>query len=76
MTADSQFKWRRSLPNIILLNVRWYCCYPLSNRDLEEMMAEPGVAVDHSTLNRWVLEFISQLDKRIRLLLNLGSSKK
>jgi transposase-like protein len=58
------------LPEIILLNVRWYCRYSLSYRDLEEMMAERGVAVDHSTLNRWVLRFAPELDKRMRPFLN------
>ncbi|MBW4422303.1 MAG: IS6 family transposase [Myxacorys californica WJT36-NPBG1] len=58
------------MPEIILLNVRWYCRYSLSYRDLEEMMAERGVAVDHSTLNRWVLRFAPELDKRMRPFLN------
>ena len=58
------------MPEIILLNVRWYCRYSLSYRDLEEMMAERGVAVDHSTINRWVLKFGPELDKRIRPFLN------
>ena len=70
MTTDSLFKWRHFLPDIILLNVRWYCRYSLSYRDLEEMMAERGVEVDHSTLNRWVLKFAPELDKRIRPFLN------
>jgi len=70
MTTDSLFKWRHFLPEIIVLNVRWYCRYPLSYRDLEEMMAERGVEVDHSTLNRWVLKFAPELDKRIRPFLN------
>jgi len=70
MTTDSLFKWRHFLPEIIVLNVRGYCRYPLSYRDLEEMMAERGVEVDHSTLNRWVLKFAPELDKRIRLFLN------
>jgi transposase-like protein len=54
------------LPEIILLNVRWYCRYALSYRDLEEMMAERGVYVDHSTIHRWVLKYAPELDKRIR----------
>lgn len=70
MTTDSLFKWRHFLPEIIVLNVRWYCRYPLSYRDLEEMMAERGIEVDHSTLNRWVLKFAPELDKRIRPFLN------
>ena len=63
MAAQSLFKWRHFLPEIILLNVRWYCRYALSYRDLEEMMQERGVAVDHSTINRWVLKYAPKLDK-------------
>ncbi len=66
MTIDSLFKWHHFLPEIILLNVRWYCRYSLSYRDLEEMMTERGVAVDHSTINRWVLKFAPEPDKRLR----------
>ncbi len=66
MTIDSLFKWHHFLPEIILLNVRWSCRYSLSYRDLEEMMTERGVAVDHSTINRWVLKFAPELDKRLR----------
>jgi IS6 family transposase len=66
MSTPALFKWRHFLPEIILLNVRWYCRYALSYRDLEEMMAERGVEVDHSTINRWVLKYAPELDKRIR----------
>jgi len=66
MISQSLFKWRHFLPEIILLNVRGYCRYPLSYRNLEEMMAERGVEVDHSTINRWVLKFAPELDKRLR----------
>jgi transposase, IS6 family len=66
MSTSSLFKWRHFLPEIILLNVRWYCRYSLSLRDLEEMMAERGVNVDHSTINRWMLKYAPALDKRIR----------
>ncbi len=66
MSSPSLFKWRHFLPDVILLNVRWYCRYPLSYRDLEEMMSERGVEVDHSTINRWVLKSALELDKRIR----------
>jgi putative transposase len=45
-----------TLREIILWGVRWYVAYPLSYRQLEEMMQERGVAVDHSTLNRWVIK--------------------
>src|SRR5512132_2047364 len=50
----SVFKRRRFPAEIILLCVRWYCRYGISYRELEEMMGERGVAVDHATLYRWV----------------------
>jgi len=66
MSTASLFKWRYFLPEIILLNVRWYCRYSLSYRDLEEMMQERGAGVDHSTINRWVLRYAPELEKCIR----------
>ena len=50
------FKWRHFKKDIILMALRWYLSYSLSYRDIEELMAERGVTVDHSTLNRWVIK--------------------
>ena len=44
-------------PEVILLAVRWYLRFGLSYRDLEELLAERGVEVDHVTLFRWVQHF-------------------
>lgn len=44
------FKWRHYQPTMILLCVRWYYPYALSYRDLEAMMSERGLSVDHSTV--------------------------
>ncbi len=44
-------------PEVILLAVRWYLRYGLSYRDLEELLAERGIDVDHVTLYRWVQRF-------------------
>ncbi len=44
------FKWRPFQKDIILLVVRGYLAYALSYRDIEEMMRERGIAVDHSTI--------------------------
>ncbi len=49
MNPKKPFKWRHFHQEIILLNVRWYLRYPLSYRNLEEMMLERGLKVDHST---------------------------
>lgn len=44
--------------DIIDLGVCWYLAYALSLRNLEEMMAERGIVVDHSTLHRWVIRLV------------------
>lgn len=51
---------------IILWGVRWYVAYPISYRQLEEMMKERGVSVDHSTLNRWVIKYAPEIEKQFR----------
>lgn len=58
------FKGRHFDRSVILLCVRWYLTYNLSLRDLEEMMAERGLQVDHSTVHRWVVHFSPQLLER------------
>lgn len=52
--------------DIIAQCVRWYLAYSLSLRNLEEMMAQRGIAVDHSTLHRWVIRLVPLLDKAFR----------
>jgi len=63
---STPFKWRHFEPTIILLCVRWYCRYQLSYRDIEEMMHERGLDVDHSTVFRWVQRYAPEINKRIR----------
>ena len=43
--------------DVILTTIRWYLRYNLSYRDIEELIAERGIALDHSTLNRWVIRY-------------------
>ena len=50
----SAFAGFRFPPEVITVAVRWYLCYGLSYRDVEELLAERGVAVDHVTVYRWV----------------------
>ncbi|MFM0305817.1 IS6 family transposase [Paraburkholderia sediminicola] len=52
--------------DVILLCVRWYVAYSLSTRNLEEMMAERGIAVDHSTVYRWVIKLLPLFEKTFR----------
>ena len=58
------FKWRHCEADIIALCVRWYLRYALSYRDLEEMMRERGLHIDHTTIFRWVQRYTPELEKR------------
>src|SRR3546814_17145927 len=69
MTA---FKWRHFLGDVILWAVRGYCRYPLSYRDIEEMLAERGISVDHTTLHRWAQCSAPELPNRMRWFLRRG----
>ena len=66
MISDSPFKWRHFEGQIILLCVRWYLRYCLSYRDLEEMMAERGLDLDHTTIYRWVQRYAPELEMRCK----------
>src|SRR5918996_3655923 len=57
------FKGAHFPKEVILMGVRWYVAYPLSTRHVEELMAERGVHVDHSTINRWVIKYSPQLEE-------------
>ena len=58
------FKGRHFDRSVILLCVRWYLAYNLSLRNLEEMMAERGISVDHATVHRWVIRYSNELLER------------
>ena len=60
------FRGRHFRDEVIVLCLRWYLRYPLSYRDLEEMMMERGLSLDHSTFARWVLRYAPVLNERIR----------
>jgi putative transposase len=55
------FKGYRFFKGIILMTIRWYVAYALSYRDIEELMKERGVPLDHSTIQRWVVKFLPLL---------------
>ena len=52
-----KFSGRHFPKDVILTAVRWYLRYNLSYRDVEELLAERGIVVDHSTINRWVVKY-------------------
>src|SRR5918993_5849016 len=60
------FRGSRFPAEVILWAVRWYLRFPISHRDLEAMLADRGVEVDHVTLFRWVQRFAPELERRVR----------
>ena len=61
------FKGSHYPKSVVLFAVTFYLRYAVSYRDLEEIMAERGVDVDHASLNRWVVRYAPQLTEQARL---------
>jgi transposase-like protein len=66
MTTARAFRGFRFPAEVILWAVRWYLQFGLSYRDLERMLADRGVQVDHVSLYRWVQRFAPELERRVR----------
>jgi hypothetical protein len=66
LATDTPSTRRQYASAIILLWMRWYVRYSLSYRDLAEMLAERGLPVDHTTIDRWVPHAAPALEKRGR----------
>ena len=64
IVRDPIYRGRRFQSKIIELCVRWYLTYRLSYRDLVEMVAERGVAVSHTTIYRWVQQYVPEFERR------------
>ena len=60
------FKWRQFEPEVILLAVGCYLRFSLSYRDVEELLAERGLLVDHVTVWRWVQSYAPELERCLR----------
>jgi transposase-like protein len=71
---NKSFKWPYFEPTVILLCVRWYCRYSLSYRDLEELMRERGLSVDHTTVFRWIQRYAPEINRRMRPHLKMSST--
>jgi IS6 family transposase len=65
-TVSGLFNWRQFEPEVILLAIGWYLRFSLSYRDVEELLTERGISVDHVTLWRWVQRYAPELEKRLR----------
>ena len=73
MVQGKDFKGRQFAAEVILWAVRWYLMFPISYRDLELMLLDRGVAVDHTTIFRWIQAYAVELEKRIRCHLRLSN---
>ncbi len=73
MPRSSPFKHHRFPREVILCAVRWYLRYPLSYQDVVDLLEERGVAVDRSTVYRWVQKFAPELTKRTERYLRRAS---
>ena len=60
------FKWRHFEPAIITCAVGWYLRFSLSYRDVEALLTERGIPVDHTSIWRWVQCYAPELNKRCR----------
>jgi len=60
------FKGGHFPKDMILMAVRWKIAYPLSYRNIEEMMEERGAEVDHSTVQKWVVHYAPKLEESFR----------
>ena len=56
--------WRHFAPEAILCAVRWYLRYSLSYRDVQELLVERGLEIDHTTVWRWVQHYAPELEER------------
>src|SRR6201995_6081855 len=63
VSRDQSFKGRQFTAEVILWAVRWYLMFPISYRDLELMLLDRGVEVDHTTIFRWIQAYAVELEK-------------
>jgi DDE domain len=73
MGLGNCFKGRQFTAEVILWAVRWYLMFPVSYRDLELMLLDRGVEVDHTTIFRWIQAYATELEKRIRPHLRMSN---
>ncbi|MFC7544756.1 IS6 family transposase [Siccirubricoccus deserti] len=73
LKADVAFKGRHFTAEVILWAVHWYLMFPISYRDLELMLQDRGVSVDHTAVFRWIQAYALDLEKRARPSLRLSN---
>jgi len=60
------FSGKQFPKEVILMSVRWYLVYPLSYRNVEELIGDWNIEVDHASLQRWVTEYSPYLQSQVR----------
>jgi IS6 family transposase len=65
-SRENPFKGRQCTSEVILWAVRWYLQFPISYRDLELMLRDRDVSVDHTTIYCWIQAYAPELEKRLR----------
>jgi IS6 family transposase len=70
---DQVFEGRQFTAEVILWAVRWYLMFPISYRDLELMLMDRRVEVDHISIFRWIQAYAVELEKRIRPELRMSN---
>src|SRR3984885_9394109 len=73
MGLGNCFKGRQLTAEAILWAVRWYLMFPVSYRDLELMLLDRGVEVDHTKIFRWIQAYAAELEKRTRPHLRMSN---
>lgn len=73
-SATDLFRKRQFAAEIIVTCVRWYLRFALSLRDVEELMMERGLSVDHTTIWRWTQRYAAEVQRRLRGQLKLKDS--
>src|SRR5258707_13163988 len=73
MDRGDGFKGRQFTAEVILWAVGWYLMFPISYRDLELMLLDRGIEVDHTTIFRWIQAYAAELEKRTRPHLRMSN---
>ena len=64
------FSGKQFPEEVIIMSVRWYLSYGVSYRDVEELIQDWNISLDHTTVHRWVVEYSPQLQDKVRKYLN------
>ena len=69
------FSGKQFPKEVIIMVVRWYLAFPLSYRNIEELIKDWNIELDHSSVQRWVAEYGSWLESKVRKYLTRNFKK-